>query len=162
MQNVKLLSSSVRLRLLVEGGNMTKQELAAELHSKKYNCAQSVACVFADEVKVPKEFIFKANEGFGMGAGTMEGICGALTGAIMIAGLKNSSANLESPDSKASTIKISKQLMTNFKSRVGALRCRDIKGIDTGKVLCSCNDCIKNGVQLVEEFVINNAADTAS
>ena len=151
MQNVKLLSSSVRLRLLVEGGNMTKQELAAELHSKKYNCAQSVACVFADEVKVPKEFIFKANEGFGMGAGTMEGICGALTGAIMIAGLKNSSANLESPDSKASTIKISKQLMTNF-----------IKGIDTGKVLCSCNDCIKNGVQLVEEFVINNAADTAS
>ena len=133
---------------------MSKQEIATELHAKKYNCAQSVACVFADEVGVPKDILFKANEGFGAGAGTMEGICGALSGAIMIAGFKNSSANLEAPDSKAETMKISKQLVTNFKDRVGALYCRDIKGVETKKVLCSCDDCIKHGVKLVEEFVI--------
>ena len=135
---------------------MSKQELAVELHAKKYNCAQSVACVFADEVGVPKDILFKANEGFGAGAGTMEGICGALSGAIMIAGLKNSSANLDNPDSKASTMKLSKQLVTNFKDRVGALYCCDIKGVDTKKVLCSCDDCIKHGVNLVEEFVLSD------
>ena len=134
---------------------MTKQEIAAELHAKGYNCAQSVACVFANEVDVPKELLFKAAEGFGAGVGTMEGICGALSGAVMIAGLKNSTANLEAPDSKASTMKISKQLITNFKDRVGSITCREIKGNNPDhKVLCSCDDCIGHGVKLVEELVM--------
>ncbi len=133
---------------------MTKQESAIEMHAKKYNCAQSVACVFSEEVNIPKEILFAATEGFGAGIGTMEGVCGALSGAVMIAGLKNSTANLEAPDSKASTMKISKQLITNFKERVGAITCREIKGIDTGKVLCSCDECIRHGVKLVEEVVI--------
>ena len=134
---------------------MTKIELASQLHSNNYNCAQSVACVFADEVNIPKEVLFKATEGFGAGVGTMEGICGALSGAVMIAGLKNSTANLEKPDSKASTMKISKQLLTNFKDRVGSITCREIKGNNSEhKVLCSCDDCIKHGVKLVEEFVM--------
>ena len=134
---------------------MTKQEIAEELHAKGYNCAQSVACVFADEIKVPKEILFKATEGFGAGVGTMEGICGALSGAVIIAGLKNSTANLEAPNSKASTMKISKQLITNFKDRVGSITCREIKGNNPEhKVLCSCDDCIKHGIKLVEEFVM--------
>ena len=134
---------------------MDKQEMSTELHACGYNCAQSVACVFADEVNVPKELLFRATEGFGAGAGTMEGICGALSAAIMIAGLKNSTANLEKPDSKASTMKISKQLMTNFKERVGSITCKVIKGNNPeNKVLCSCDDCIRNSVKLVNEFVI--------
>ena len=135
---------------------MSKSELAVQLQSNGYNCAQSVACVFADEVNVPKEFLFKVTEGFGSGAGTMEGICGALSAAIMIAGLKNSSANLDNPDSKQSTMRISKQLMNNFKQRVGALYCQEIKGKNSEhKVLCSCPDCVRHGVNLAEEFVFN-------
>ncbi len=134
---------------------MTKMELASQFHSKNYNCAQSVACVFADEVGVDKKTLFKANEGFGAGGGTGEGICGALSAAIMIAGLKNSSANLDSPDSKAATMKISSKLVKNFKNRVGDLTCKVIKGNNPEhKVLCSCDDCIKHGVKLVEEFVL--------
>ena len=134
---------------------MTKAESAVNLQSNNYNCAQAVACVFSDEINVPKEILFKATEGFGSGAGTMEGICGALSAAIMIAGLKNSSANLEQPDSKKSTMQISKQLMNNFKERVGSITCREIKGNNPEhKVLCSCPDCVRHGVKLTEEFVI--------
>ena len=134
---------------------MSRKEISVELHAKGYNCAQSVACVFDDEVNVSKEILFKANEGFGSGAGTMEGICGALSAAIMINGLKNSSANLENPNSKVATMKISKLLMNNFKDRAGALHCKVIKGNNPDhKVLCSCDDCIRHGVELVEEFVL--------
>ena len=132
---------------------MSKAEQAVGLQSNGYNCAQATACVFADEVGVPKEFLFRATEGFGAGAGTMEGICGALSAAIMLAGLKNSSASLDNPNSKASTMKLSRQLMTEFKKDVGALICREIKGVGTGKVLCACPDCVRNGVRLTEKFV---------
>jgi len=83
--------------------------------------------------------------------GTGDGVCGALTGALLIAGLKNSTGNLAAPKSKASTMKISKAMMNSFHEKSGALICRELKGVDTGKMICSCPDCIKHGVEVVEE-----------
>ena len=126
-------------------------KLADELHRKGFNCSQSVAVACADFVDVPKETLFKATEGFGFGMGTMDGTCGALTGALLIAGLKNSTGNLNSPKSKSATMKISKAMLTNFRNKSGAIICRELKGVDSGKMLCSCPDCIKHGVEVVEE-----------
>ena len=64
---------------------MDKKELAIAYHDKKFNCCQAVACAFAEEVGVSEEVLFKAGEGFGLGMGGMEGTCGALSGAIMLA-----------------------------------------------------------------------------
>lgn len=126
-------------------------KMADELHRKGYNCSQSVAVACADLVDVPAETLFKATEGFGFGMGTMDGSCGALTGALLIAGLKNSTGNLESPKSKGATMKISKAMLTSFREKSGAIICRELKGVDTGKMICSCPDCIKHGVEVVEE-----------
>ena len=125
-------------------------KLADELHRKGYSCSQAVAVACADVVDVPKEILFRASEGFGAGMGTMDGVCGALTGALLIAGLKNSSGNLTAPKSKAATMKISKML-TSFRQKCGAIICRELKGVDTGKMICSCPDCITHGVEVVEE-----------
>ena len=46
---------------------MTKKEKAALLHAKGYNCAQSVACAFCEELGLDEQLIFKLNEGFGAG-----------------------------------------------------------------------------------------------
>lgn len=125
--------------------------LANELHRKGYSCSQSVAVACADLVDVPKEILFKASEGFGAGMGTGDGVCGALTGALLIAGLKNSSGNLELPKSKGATMKISRAMLTSFREKSGAIICRELKGVDSGKMICSCPDCIKHGVEIVEE-----------
>ena len=45
---------------------MTKQEKAIELHDRGCNCAQAVACAFAEEIGVPEETLFAAAEGFGL------------------------------------------------------------------------------------------------
>lgn len=129
-------------------------KLADELHRKGFNCSQSVAVACADLVDVPKETLFKATEGFGAGMGTMDGVCGALTGALFIAGLKNSTGNLDNPKSKASTMKLSKAILTRFREKSGAIICRELKGVDTGKMICSCPNCIKHGVEVVEENLI--------
>ncbi|MBQ3451306.1 MAG: C_GCAxxG_C_C family protein [Selenomonadaceae bacterium] len=125
--------------------------LANELHRKGYSCSQSVAVACADLIDVPKEILFRAAEGFGAGMGTMDGVCGALTGGLLIAGLKNSTGDLDNPKSKASTMKISRAMLTSFREKSGAIICRELKGVDTGKMICSCPDCIKHGVEVVEE-----------
>ena len=67
---------------------------ALENHDKGYNCCQAVACAFCDLVGVDEETMFKASEAFGLGMGCMNGTCGAISGAVLLAGFKNSSANL--------------------------------------------------------------------
>lgn len=132
---------------------MTKKELAIAKHDKKYNCAQAVACAFAEEIGVDEKILFTANEGFGLGMGGMDGTCGALSGDIMLAGFKNSDQNIENPGTKAETYKLSKEMVNRFKEKTGSTICKELKGIETGKVLCSCPDCICKGVEVVEEVL---------
>ena len=132
---------------------MNKKELAMELHDKKYNCAQAVACAFAEEVGTDPEFIFRACEGLGLGMGCMEGTCGAVSGAVLLAGLKNSDGNVDNPGTKASTYQLSKQIVSMFKERNRDTKCKVLKGIDTGAVLRSCPGCITDAVEIVQEVL---------
>ena len=75
----------------------------------------------------------------------MEGTCGAVVGAGMIIGLATKDRNL----SRARMA----QLMTRFQERNGATRCRLLKGIDTGKVLRDCPDCVADASEFLEEII---------
>lgn len=132
---------------------MTKKELAIALHDKKYNCAQSVACAFAEDLNIDPQVLFKLLEGFGLGMGCTHGTCGAISGAVALLGLKNSDGDLEAPATKAQTYQLSKELLLKFQEKNGATICRDLKGIDTGNVLRSCPGCIEDAVELVEEIL---------
>ena len=125
----------------------------AALHAKGYNCAQAIACAYADLVGADKQILFAATEGLGLGMGGMEGTCGALNGACVICGLAKSGADLENPTTKGATYKVSRELVSRFNEECGATRCRDLKGVDTGEVLCSCPKCIENAARILEEVV---------
>ena len=126
---------------------------ALENHDKGYNCCQAVACAFCDLVGVDEETMFKASEAFGLGMGCMNGTCGAISGAVLLAGFKNSSENLEKPNSKAYTYKLSAAVTNEFLEKNGAIACRDLKGVDTGKVLRTCSGCIEDAARLAEKVL---------
>ena len=131
----------------------TKAEYAVSLYEQGYNCAQSAACAFCKEFGVDEQKMFKIAEGFGLGMGMME-MCGALTGAMMVIGLSNSVGDLsKDPATKGSIYKLNKELVRKFKEKNGACLCRELKGIKTGKVLCSCSQCIRDAVAILEESV---------
>lgn len=108
------------------------------------NCCQAVAKAFADTVKVSDEDMQKIAAGFAAGMGCMEATCGALVGANMILGLHT--------DGKG-TVKQSRELLAKFKEKCGAVTCKDLKGVATGKVLCECDDCVRNAVKALGEIL---------
>ena len=132
---------------------MNKKEKAALLHAKGYNCAQSVACAFCEDLGLDEELIFKLNEGFGAGFGGGKSACGALSGAIMLVGFKTSSGNLFAPDSKMATYKVAAEITEKFKQKAGSIVCEEIKGIRNGTPIISCAQCINLGVELFEEYL---------
>ena len=132
---------------------MNKKEQAIALHDKGYNCCQAVACSFAQDLGYAPEIILKAAEGFGLGMGCMDGNCGALSGAVMLAGLKNADGNTDTPMSKGTTYKLSREIYRRFTEKTGSSICRELKGADTGRILCSCPDCIRAGVEAAQEVL---------
>lgn len=108
------------------------------------NCCQAVMKSYADSVNVGEETLMQMGAGFGGGMGCMEATCGALAGAAMIAGLKS--------EGQPAT-RITKQLLAKFKEKCGATICGDLKGLKTGKVLCSCDNCVRNAVLSLEEVL---------
>ncbi len=131
----------------------TRVEETIGRHDKGYNCAQAVACTYCDLVGVDEETMFKMTEALGLGMGGMEGTCGAITGACVLAGMKNSTGNLEKPNSKGASYKLSRQIVEEFKNQNGATQCRDLKGVDTGKVLRACPDCIRDAARIAESVL---------
>ena len=79
-----------------------------------------------------------------MGCG--DATCGALVGAGMVAGLLNKGEEKQ----RVPSVLLTRAICKKFKERAGALRCADIKGIN-GKVLCSCDDCVRHAINLCEE-----------
>jgi len=117
-----------------------RAQLAADL-KQMYNCCQAVMLALKDDVKQSSDELISLGAGFGLGLGNMEGTCGALVGAVIIAGLRGVSSRDKS-----------REMNVRFRELCGAITCKDIKGVYSGKVLCSCPDCCKNAVIAYEEI----------
>lgn len=118
---------------------------AAELKATgKCNCTQSVVKVFEDKLPISVETLMKLTAGYAVGMGCMESTCGALIGAVMVAGILT--------DGKG-TPRVSKELVQSFENRCGATICKDLKGIETGKALCPCPECVRNAVLSLGEVL---------
>ena len=119
-----------------------RMEYAAK-RKREMNCCQAVLVAFADRLEKSEDELLRLGSGFGSGMATMEGTCGALVGAIMVSSLLSDEGEARNN---------SRAIMSRFKEHCcGATICRDLKGIETGKVLCSCEDCVRNAVRAAGE-----------
>jgi C_GCAxxG_C_C family probable redox protein len=120
-----------------------RADLAAQLKATgQCNCTQSVLRVFEDKMDVNPEELGKLAAGFAAGMGCMESTCGALIGATMVAGCITDGMG---------TPRYSREIMSKFNDKCGATICKDLKGIETGRVLCECPNCVRNAVLALGE-----------
>ena len=116
------------------------KETAVTLKQTGYNCGQSLMKSFEAYTEGDMETQLMMTAGFGGGMGCMESTCGALTGAVMVMGLMRKGK---------AAVPVAKGMVNEFKNRCGATKCADLKGRDTGIMLCDCPDCIRNAVDIV-------------
>ena len=81
--------------------------------------------------------------GFGGAGAFSDGTCGAISGAAVVAGLIN--------QDKAGTSQTVRSVMNQFKQQNGTVICKDLKGVETGKVIRSCDDCVRDAVKFLED-----------
>ena len=158
---------------------MERCDLAVERkHQLGCNCCQAVLLAFAPEIARRwcgdgkksgeggvagmfqkdglEDGLMALGSGFGAGMGGMDATCGALVGAGMVVGLLNGNGAASDGGESRPAVPVvlkTRRLCAEFKEKVGALRCADIKGVQTKKVLCSCDNCVRYAVQIAEKYI---------
>ncbi len=124
---------------------MDAKEQAIILKHSGYNCAQAVMCALKDHTDLTEEQLKQIGAGFAVGMGNMENTCGALIGAEIMLGLTRYEGR--------PIITLARGVNEEFADMCGALLCKDLKGRDTGTVICDCDTCIRNAVEIAEKYL---------
>ena len=131
--------------------DISRTEQAVWYKHNGYNCCMSVLMAYKDELGLDETMVRRLCVAFGSGMGGMDGTCGALVAAEMALGLKLYEGKPMHADAR--------ELYDTFKDMCGSAVCREIKGTDTGKMLCSCDDCIRNAVKILENKFTPNGGN---
>jgi len=134
-------------------GKKERIERAVESYKNGYNCAQAIACTYADMFGIDEKTAFRMSEGLGLGMGAMED-CGAVTAMALVVGMKLSDGNTSAPETKKICYKKSAELIEEFTKKNKTIICRDLKGVDTGTPIRSCAGCVEDVAVIIEEKLI--------
>lgn len=105
---------------------MERSKVAIDMIKKGYNCAQSILYAFSGELNLPKEMTLKISSGLGAGMGRKGEVCGAVTGGILVLGMRHGWVESENHTSKEATYSKTQELMNQFAVKHGSCVCRDL------------------------------------
>ncbi|NPU84082.1 MAG: C_GCAxxG_C_C family protein [Syntrophaceae bacterium] len=143
----------------------TRADIATERLRDTYNCAQSVLSSFRDETGLDDDLALKIATGLGAGMGRKQEVCGAVTGGILVLGLRHGRGTTEGRPSTEYTYLKTVELMDRFAARHGSCLCRELlrgydlkteegrrhaKAEDTmGRI---CRPCVHTVIEILEEM----------
>jgi len=143
-----------------------KSDVAVEKFLSGYNCAQSVLYSFCDDMLLDKNLALRLACGFGAGMSRKEEVCGAISGGILVIGLKYGRGIKEDRSATEQTYKITRELMDRFEQQHGSCICRKLlngcdlmteegqKYFEENDLLNkTCKECVRSVVQILEKIL---------
>ena len=130
---------------------MTHKEKAMKIFYEKFNCSQAVLGAYAVDYGLTVDQAMRKGE-----------VCGAVSGAIMVIGLKYG----DGPDYKATAYPKATEFMDRFKEKNASYVCREMLGCDisseegmlyareNGLFKDICPKMVESAVDILEEMEI--------
>jgi C_GCAxxG_C_C family probable redox protein len=142
-----------------------KSEIAVGIFNNGYNCAQAVLSSHSEEYGLDTIFAKKLGGAFIGGIANNGEVCGAVSGALMLIGLKYGQYIDGDIESKEKTINKTNEFIQNFKKEYGSIICREllkydisikeeaIKARESGIFKTLCPVLVKRSVEIFEEIL---------
>ena len=142
-----------------------KSNKAAEKFMGGYNCAQSVVYPFSEKTGISDDMALKISCGLGGGMGRNQEVCGAVTGGILVLGLRHGRGINEEKSATTVTYQKTREFMSRFAERNGSYICRELlddcdltteagqqefKDRDMKNRICKV--CVQSAVEILEEI----------
>ncbi|HVP94306.1 MAG TPA: C-GCAxxG-C-C family protein [Methanoregulaceae archaeon] len=144
---------------------MDRADEAVACFFRGFSCSQAVFLCYAKESGLDSRTALKLSCGFGAGIARTGEICGAVSGAIMVIGLRHGRDTVEDKDARDTTYKIVQQFLASFAERNGSVNCRELIGHDlsdpesydraakSGVFTTKCPALVRGAVEVLEEIL---------
>lgn len=109
---------------------MSHSQRAKELFLQGYNCAQAVFIAFSDLTGYDVDDAARISSSFGGGMGRLREVCGAVSGAFMVAGCLYGYADETDKDAKTAHYALIQDIAARFIEKNGTIICRDLIGAE--------------------------------
>ncbi|GEM_PF-39491 len=147
-----------------------KQLQAKALFEAGYNCSQSVAGAFWQEMGLPKATVLATVTGFGGGFARLREVCGAVSGMVAAISAVQQKYGV-TPDGKKKNYPLVQQYISAFEDHFGSYLCRELLGLRSKERQLPipsertpewyanrpCLDAILYAVQLTEQALLQSA-----
>ncbi len=100
------------------------------LFENGFQCSQGILCAFGDRFGLDEDTAHRIADGFGGGMARMGNVCGALTGAFMVIGLRHGMTDSEDDEAHEKTVDLINEFVERFKDRKGTILCKELIGYE--------------------------------
>ena len=107
---------------------MTKSDEALATFMSGFTCSSAVFSTFSEEIGLDPDTAKKVACGFGAGISKTGNICGAVSGAILVIGLKYGKKNKGDDASTEKTRGLVREFIREFTVRHGSVNCTELLG----------------------------------
>jgi C_GCAxxG_C_C family probable redox protein len=107
---------------------MTRADNAVELFRQGFSCSQAVLGAFAGDFALEQTTAFRIYQGFGTGIAYSDEICGAVSGAIMVIGLRFGRTRADDIAARDKTYAVVTEFLKEFAKRNGSTSCTRLIG----------------------------------
>lgn len=111
---------------------MNNAEYAVDSFNNGCSCAQAVFTTFCEEYGIDKKLGLKIACPFGGGMGHTGEVCGAVTGALLVLGLKYGQDDPENRYAKLMNYLTVQDFVSRFRKRNGTINCSELIKYDLG------------------------------
>jgi C_GCAxxG_C_C family probable redox protein len=144
---------------------MTKAEDAVVLFQQGFSCSQAVLTVFAKDFGLNRDIALRISQGFGAGIAYSDDICGAVSGAIMVVGLRYGRIRADDKTAKEKTYTVVGEFLRQFKQNNDSVECTRLLGYNLSDpqqiaeakkskaVMARCPTLVRDAVEIVETLI---------
>jgi C_GCAxxG_C_C family probable redox protein len=109
---------------------MSRSDEAVLSFMSRFTCSAAVFSAFSEELGLDAGTAMKIACGFGAGVSKTGNMCGAVSGAIMVIGLKYGKARVGDDDATEKTRALTREFLREFSARNGSVNCTGLLGYD--------------------------------
>ena len=144
---------------------MKKETTAKNYFINGFNCAQSVLITYKEDFHIHENDLLKISCGLGAGMGRLQEICGAVSGAYMVIGLKYGKCNKDDNEAQDKTYGLVREFESKFRKLNKSTKCIDLTGcslltdegrkhyFDNNLREKVCEKCVEDAVKILNKIL---------
>ncbi len=148
-----------------EGAMSEKVAAAVACFREGFNCSQAILSTWGGEFGLEKETSLRVASAFGGGMAGLGEVCGAVTGALIVIGLKHGQTQAKDKETKDRNYAHVQDFTGRFRSRNGSLLCRELLGCNLttpeeremakqkGLFTERCPRFVRDAAEILEDFL---------